>query len=267
MKHYFFVVEGAHDLAAISRVLKLLGINEEVKTKDKLSKTWESLIPNKFPFNFDILDRITPIPSFFQNKDYSVAIKVAGSDNRLLPTLDETLSILPFEDISKLDGILLFCDADNKNPQEKINAIAKHAKSISELTFDIDSFMNMGVIKTKVKDIKSDYYVFPDNTSAGTLESLLIEGANIVYKDLLESSEEYVKSVKECYREKWSITSEKKVLVGCIANVLKPGKANQVSICDNDWISETTVNQCDKVKKIYNFIKEFLDTKVCSLSI
>ncbi len=43
-----------------------------------------------------------------------------------------------------------------------------------------------------------------------------------------------------------------------MTNVLKPGKANQVSISDDKWVSEATITGSNDIKKLYDFINEFI---------
>ncbi len=50
----------------------------------------------------------------------------------------------------------------------------------------------------------------------------------------------------------------KKAKVGCIANVMKPGKANQVSIADDDWISEKTLKECSMLAKLNEVLKTMI---------
>lgn len=46
MKHFYFVVEGAHDLAVVGRALTLLGF-KDVKRKRDLSPMWSlRMIPD-----------------------------------------------------------------------------------------------------------------------------------------------------------------------------------------------------------------------------
>lgn len=51
-----------------------------------------------------------------------------------------------------------------------------------------------------------------------------------------------------------------KAIVGCITNVMKPGKANQVSIADNDWVSERTIEESEILRRLNQEI-----TKMCRL--
>ena len=48
--------------------------------------------------------------------------------------------------------------------------------------------------------------------------------------------------------------------MGCITNVMKPGKANQVSIADNEWVSERTIEESEILRRLNQEI-----TKMCRL--
>ena len=50
-----------------------------------------------------------------------------------------------------------------------------------------------------------------------------------------------------------------KMLVGVIANALKPGKANQVSIQDNNWINPETLNSNPIQMTFRKFLNELLE--------
>lgn len=56
----------------------------------------------------------------------------------------------------------------------------------------------------------------------------------------MENTRVYVNSIAPSYLKLWKISSEQKVLFGIMANVLKSGKANQVAIQDDEWISQQT---------------------------
>ena len=50
MKYYLIIVEGAHDIAVIERILPLHGIDRSVKHKSELPDVWKRMIPEKYPF-------------------------------------------------------------------------------------------------------------------------------------------------------------------------------------------------------------------------
>ena len=94
----------------------------------------------------------------------------------------------------------------------------------------------------------SGIFVFPDNSSEGTLEKVLLNCAKRVYPNLLAGAETLVAELnldrlsKEDKRDLIKASGKDKVTVGCVGNVLRPGKAIQVSIQDNKWVSRRTLN-------------------------
>ena len=82
----------------------------------------------------------------------------------------------------------------------------------------------------------------PDNASAGTLETLLLQVAALNYPSLLQSAEAHVANFphagltaadqRECNKN----AGRNKAVVGTMSAILKPGKAIQVSIEDNRWL-------------------------------
>jgi len=101
-------------------------------------------------------------------------------------------------------------------------------------------------------------FVFPNNQDKGTLENILLEGGNIAYPDFLIPARKYLESIPSSYKEKWNKSKESKALFGVMANVLKPGSANQVTIQRDNWISEETIKQTDQ-QKIKDFLIQLLD--------
>lgn len=100
--------------------------------------------------------------------------------------------------------------------------------------------------------------MFPDNSRQGTLETVLLECAEISYPTLLTGANAYVDGVDLSFKSAWGVSDKNKVVVGCIANVLRPGKANQVSIQDNDWICSSTLT-LKSVDSLNTFVKNLLD--------
>ena len=119
MKNYLIIVEGAHDIAVVEKLLKLNGINKRITSVEKLPKVWKRTIPSIFPFTDGKLDRITPIPSFVMNENVSVAIKNAGSDTEIMPVLQQMLDTMSYEEKDHLDAIMLLFDADEDTADKK----------------------------------------------------------------------------------------------------------------------------------------------------
>ncbi|MBP9903543.1 MAG: hypothetical protein KBH45_18950, partial [Verrucomicrobia bacterium] len=84
----------------------------------------------------------------------------------------------------------------------------------------------------------------PDNPSPGTLEDILLESAAEVWPRTLQLANGYVVAASQ------TITASElnrpaginKATVACISNLLRPGKAVQVSIQDNDWLTSAPLN-------------------------
>lgn len=205
MRNYLIIVEGAHDIAVVEKLLDLNGVSQKVLSAADLCDVWKRTIPDRFPFTESRLDRITPIPSFMKNKEVSVAIKNANSDVEIMNTLQQILDI----------GI----------------------KCVPVYTF-----------------------VFPDNTKEGNLEDLLLETAKIAYPELLKLAEAYIKEAAKLQKTLKKEQNVKKAKVGCVANTMKPGKANQVSIADDEWISEKTLQTCQTLQKLNYVIQQMIQT-------
>lgn len=171
-----------------------------------------------------------------------------------MKTFDSFLNL----DYEQLSGIAIFCDADTKPAEEAFQNLVKLLKTeVDEEYQPIFEQATFGEI-TKQKPLFG-IYVFPNNSETGTLENLLLEGGKIIYPDLVTNAEQYVDSIPLNYRKKyWSISSQQKVLFGVMANALRPGKANQVSIQDNKWISAETAGAPSQIK-LRRFLQRMLE--------
>jgi hypothetical protein len=250
LKYVYLVVEGPHDVAVIGRILDMNNI-KLIKQINDLDEFWDDkrLIPHDFPIEGDLLKRV-PIPTFYQSDEVSVAIHSAGGDSKINKTLQLTLANLDVEDLS---AFAIFRDADNRPLTSLFNSMISELKDIPIIA----NVTNPGEINLET-GIKAGIFLFPDNSRNGTLETTLLESATISYSSLLTSATNYVDNADSIYKASWGQSDRDKIIVGCIANILKPGKANQVSIQDNKWIcTETTI--IDSVKKLKEFIEQLID--------
>lgn len=257
MRNYLIVVEGAHDIAIIERLLKLNGVHKKIYSVEELPKVWKRTIPSVFPFEHGKLDRITPIPSFVKNEHLSVAIKNAGSDKEILNVLQQTLDTMLYEEIDQIDAIMLICDADAKNADEKRRELFENYKEKDDFILEIKD--NCISLNLKFKTVPVYTYIFPDDMNKGNLENLLLETAQVIYPELLNLAEKYVSQASEYQEILKKEQYAKKAEVGCIANAMKPGKANQVSIADDDWISESSLRECTMLKKLNALLKLMIE--------
>ena len=171
MRNYLIMVEGPHDVAAVSRCIKLCGITREYKKQKEVPQLWQRLIPTRYPFDGENLDRIAQQPTFMGNEDVSVAIKAARSDVQLLPELERICHELKIDEKAQIRGVLLICDADQKTPSEKRDMILRKVKVNEEFCVEKqeDHFqLKLDEIEKGERiSIPMDIYVFPDNCNPG----------------------------------------------------------------------------------------------------
>lgn len=254
MRNYLIIVEGAHDIALIEKLLRLNGIGEKIGNEKALPEVWKHMIPARYPFNADRLERITPIPSFVKNSDVSVAIKNANSDKEIMSVLRQTLQLMKFEELDQISAIMLVCDADRMEGDEKRRKLLADRDEDADFSLDVESMkLNVGI-----KEIPLHTFVFPDNSSKGNLENLLLQTAEVEYPELLELATEYVEKASNIQDSLKKEQNAKKAKVGCIANAMKPGKANQVSIADDNWVSERTIRECSMLRTLNMTLQEMI---------
>lgn len=252
MQYAYLVVEGPHDVEFVGRFLKLKGFSR-VQLKSKLDKFWHPLVPKAFPYKDDLLRRV-PIPTFFQSATHSIAIHSAMGDTKIINTIEETLAMSSWE-VNSLVGLGIVLDADNKgSPQERFDKIKEGLQHFISALPESPGKIVQGKPHCGI-------FIMPDNCSLGTLEDLLLECAELVYSPLLQCTQIFLNCVEPVvtqFEKKERCDFEngtKKVKLGCIANVLRPGKSMQVSIQDNRWITEKTVKQ-PKMMQFNRFLQD-----------
>lgn len=257
MRNFIFFVEGIHDINCIARILLINGF-KEVSNINELPELWRVRVPRTYPFVDNRLDRFIPIPSYFIKNNLCVAMVSANGVGNIIRTIDLYLSNMTKVELKQISGACAVFDADQKTAKDALDEIFR--KYNKDMVIQKKDFIT-GLCRIRGETIKIYYYFFPDNDSQGTLENFLLEGAKIVYSDLLDNADEYLKKVDEKYKENWGISSENKVKIGCIANIFQPGSANQISIRYDDWISEESIMYSPVIKKFYDFIIDILELK------
>ncbi|WP_373542306.1 DUF3226 domain-containing protein [Chamaesiphon sp.] len=253
-KYCYLLTEGAQDIAFLIKLLKYQGI-KQVEKRSKVDLFWNELIPKTFPYN-DELNRQVPVPKFLEGDGLSIALQGAVGDTRLVNTIQEDLALIPQE---QLFGIGIILDADNREPQGRFDTIKTE---LEELKLGLNISNTPGII-TQL-EVKLGIFVLPDNQSKGTLENILIECGNNNYRQLIELSQEYISKIDESelksgdLREIRKPAGKNKAIIGSVSNILKPGRTLQVSLQDNDWIDNRTIN-LDKIKLVREFLCQILD--------
>jgi len=159
-------------------------------------------------------------------------------------------------------GIGILLDSDKAVPAQKRYADVKIklADVFSQQLFILPD--DAGTIKKGFPNLGA--FVLPDNQTAGTLEDLLIESAEQIYPCLLKMAKNYVSDAKHnaglrnSDLKELKNAGEKKAIVGAMANIMRPGKAVQVSIQDNDWLKGKAL-EIERIKSAQNFLKRLFE--------
>ena len=261
MKYSFIVTEGHHDIEFLARILKISYSLEHIKQLNDLDPYWENLVPRNFPIEGDLAKRV-PVPTFFHNDEFSVALHSAGGDGNLAEEVQENLTELARQS-SKVFGIGIILDADKRDtPIKRFElCINQFTELESPLSIELSLPSSLGEV-TKGSP-RCGIFVLPDNKSSGTLEDILIECAARNYPDLLNLSRNYIDNINtslltrkdlEWFRK--SAGKNKAILSG-ITSVLKPSKSLAVSLQDNRWIDEKTL-KLDRLVAIRDFVGEII---------
>ncbi len=255
MNSFMFFVEGVHDVNCVARILLKKGF-KEVYHIDNLPEIWKERVPRNYPFIEDRLDRFIPMPSYYIKNNLCVAIVSSNGVGNIVNDIDLYLSNMTKAELKQINGVCAIFDADYNNAKDAFEErFKKHNKDKIICKKD---FVN-GKCRLKGQIINLYYYFFPDNESEGNLENFLLEGAKVVYEDLLTNVNEYISKIDDKYKYNWSKSSENKVKIGCIANIFQPGGANQTSIRHDDWISDMSIENSITIKKFYDFILNILE--------
>jgi hypothetical protein len=256
LKLGYFLVEGYDDAELIGTILRKRGL-ERIKLVKDLYKYWSSspIIPRGFPPSGDLTKRV-PVPLFYQNNDSSVAIHCAeGNLDKMANTIRSTLVSIP-NLINNITCLGIFCDADC-DMGSTYQSIGKHLTSIQQLPMLPP---NCGSVTTGIPRI--GVFLFPDNGKKGFMEDILMHCANHSYAEILGQTNDYIDNVDKILldkdRKKFDLPAGKlKAKVGCISNVLSPGKTIQTSIHDNDWVCDDTLSNTE-LSSLDNFISNLI---------
>lgn len=247
-KYGYLVVEGPHDVEFSYRLLAPFGL-QRIRLEADLDSFFTKLIPRQYPIDGDLQKRM-PVPLFLQSDTHSIAVHSVGGDSRLAPAVQESAAIL---DIFSMTGIGVILDSDR---QDSV------AKRYSELIAGLDGLgLNLphssGIIAPGPPNFGA--WILPDNNNPGTLEDLLIESAAKAYPGLLASAKTHVSACANTGITKADLadfnkpSGRAKAIIGSVSNILRPGKAVQVSIQDNAWLR----GECLKIPAISS-VQQFL---------
>lgn len=228
--HAYVAAEGPHDVAFIAELLRSLGL-ERVRQYSTLDPYWRRLVPTSYPHNDDLLARV-PIPLFLAGADRSVAVHGVIGVNELVRRTEESLSLVNGD----RPAIAVVLDADSE--ESVVERFRDVAEKLRKLGLSIPD--QPGVLSGDAPHC--GVFVLPDNASPGTLETVLAECAQERYPQLAELSTSYVDNVdiarlsKNDLKDLRKPAGRQKAIVSGVATILRPSKALQVSLQDNEWL-------------------------------
>lgn len=257
MKYGYLVVEGPHDVECVGRLLKLKNI-KRVRLLEKLSPYWRrnGLASWNFPIKGDLLRRI-PVPTFFQNEEYSIAVHNVGGYTKIPSTLNDTVKNID-DFYTEIAGIGIIADADYHD-----NGAYHRFHELKDALGDSTEWPEEPGKVTNGKP-KRGIFIFPNNNDNGTLETVLLKCAQQVYPGILDGAENFVNRVnidklpRKDSKDFIKPSGKDKAKAGSIATILRPGKAIQVSIQDNNWISEQTIH-LPEINALNQFLIDLLE--------
>jgi hypothetical protein len=252
----YIAVEGPHDIEFVARLLKPKGF-ARVRRLTDLDPYWANLVPRGYPPDDDLLKRV-PVPVFFQTDTHAVAVESAIGISNLVSLVQETLELKQGA-LPGAVGIILDAD-DLQVPQARFDAIVAGLQATGALAV-AQAPINMAVVTASAP--RWGVYVLPDNVTAGTLEDILLECADISYPDLKQHAQAFVagfdrtKLTGSDIKDFNKPAGPNKARVACLSSVLKPGKAIQVSIQDNRWF-EGDALKLPRVASMSTFLHQLL---------
>jgi hypothetical protein len=243
MDYYLFVVEGTHDATFFGRLLQERGFQKLTKM-GQVNLFWHRCIPKIFPVDGDKLEHVLTYPHFYGRDDSSVAIAISNGDSKLMSELRTSLDMV---NVRQLRGIAVAIDADDKTAAERFKYLIRQLTKVNEKSV-ADNVAGMPLtLPSRPGEIaegtpRVGVYVFPDNSSIGTLETLLLECAATSYKSLQGPAETFIAdldrslpaaSVELSLLRKGS--GRQKAAAGIIGNLVMPGSHLSVAVDRGSW--------------------------------
>lgn len=257
-QHCLLLVEGHHDLEFVGKLLRTAFPGfVRVRESESLDPFWEVLTKLSFPQDGDLTKRME-VPGFFQSDRISIAIVAANSVSALVAAGKRTLLRL---DTLVPDNIGIVLDADSSDDLSTRFSRLKEQLQQQSLFPPLPDEMELGTVPAGSP--RMGVFIMPNCLDAGTLEDLLLECSDRDYSHLKTKAEAFVGSIEENHfasedlKEWRKPAGRKKATVSAMAAVLKPAKSIQVSIHDNRWVSEVSI-QSENLQKLLGFLKDLL---------
>lgn len=242
----YVLVEGVHDVAFVGQIFSVCFGARRVETMEELDEATRAWMGSfKWPIQqggkTPIRRLAVPAPAFFRLPGGGLAgLRNAQGITELGKTLSLDLEAFTRTSLS-LDAVGVVLDSDDE-PQAIRYATMKALLEAQKL----DAPDSLAVVSTGSPRV--GVFALPEANVAGTLEDVLLALGDVAYPDLTAASSEYATAwhtrVAADPSREWKELKKpaglKKAKVNAMTALLKPGKATQVSLEDNRWISDMT---------------------------
>jgi hypothetical protein len=255
----YLLVEGVHDLAVISRLLRQRGFAAVESYQALLAllpgSDWvERLVPKVWPVG-DRLNHRHPVPSYFHNAaDDVLVVEQVEGDSRLAER--KVYVEREVGEFASLRGWGIMLDCDDSTPAARLAELRKALPALP-------ASLAPGTIHPGPPRI--GVHVLPDNRGQGTLEDILLAAAERVYPRTLEKARHFVATVRNDQDawpgREWTAMNKpsgpKKATIAAVTAILKPGRTTSVSVSDHAWVTPATTAATD-LRHLDDFLNALL---------
>ncbi len=234
----YLITEGVHDVAYLSRILVKKFEFRQAEALTDLDRVYRQWIESscKWPHNNRIDRSSVPAPEIYIRPGVEVALANAEGIDSIRKKLRVDLAYFAQTGAS-LDAIGVVLDADEADP-----TVCRQ-----EMATGLDAELVEAALPRLPR---TSVFILPDDSSAGTLEDILIPLGRRLYPGLFASADLHVQAAQKDLNklrneERKAIkrpSGPKKALLSTVAAVLKPGKAIQATLKDHRWISQDTLS-------------------------
>lgn len=245
MEYVLLATEGPDDQAILCSLFKNMRYQP---VNENIDSFWQALLPKPKPGSVYAYKNLL-YPYFFTHGEYSVAI-YQGRGSALRQNLQDILMNRYAGDVSAF-GVII--DADDQAPSSISKGYADKLRPFFPSISDVPGEVIAGPPRTGI-------YVFPDCKSTGTLDTLLLDCASLIYPEHKQGAEHFLDNLDAKHKERWNASGRDKALLASIVSVLQPGRANHASFADqrDEWVSDQTLKNVAGMISLWDFIHRLI---------
>lgn len=273
----YLVTEGVHDVAFLGKLLTVVHSAKRIKKLEELPGPFQQWLgsfkwPRKTKAHHDIERLAVPAPEFhLLGSKHIVVLRNAQGISEIYNTLAvdgeafARLSLRP-------EALGIFLDSDAEPPAVRFADVTAKLQALDRPVPDA-----LGAVTSTAP--RMGVFSFPEPGCSGTLEDLLVPLGKTAYPELYEEAQTFTNrwiekttpefvgngeqkrsglhSESPDWKEFRKPAGAKKATLGAMTAILKPGKALQASLSDNQWL-HARVREVDCLKPCLEFLDKLL---------